>query len=474
MRNKFLRVFLTLLLVAGTLPGMAFGQGSVPPNKVDGDVFVTRSADITTGEIFWVDSGSGSDDQVGRDPKRPLATLDAAIGKCALGGQGGGASTGCVIYLMTGHAENLSAADSVDVDVAGVSVIGLGTGSNRPTFTGTVVAGEYNVDAANHYLENVLFLANVENTHLIELTANADGFHANNIEMREGGDTPVLFIDMVGQADDVLIENSRFLCPTADKCDSAIDLSALTPARFTYRHNFVHGDFDLAGMFGTGAATQVHIHDNSITNLLTGAHAIEFTAASLGVLENNFLVTDLAATSLDPGSLNLSGNTWSSGIDLNSRPHPAYQEYFPGLGYRVTAAVNLDTDPQNAFTITGTVLINTMVGEVTTVLATTTTIIMEVVTGTIALNAVTTITSDADNELYIWCGDQGEILNGAIAPTVSLASCQDDPFNPLFVGNTGASNTIRAQLDQVGTGVIQITIFYIPVSADGLILGIDS
>ena len=465
MRNKFLRVFLTLLLVAGTLPGMAFGQGSVPPNKVDGDVFVTRSADITTGEIFWVDSGSGSDDQVGRDPKRPLATLDAAIGKCALGGQGGGASTGCVIYLMTGHAENLSAADSVDVDVAGVSVIGLGTGSNRPTFTGTVVAGEYNVDAANHYLENVLFLANVENTHLIELTANADGFHVNNIEMREGGDTPVLFIDMVGQADGVIIEHSVFRCPTADKCDSAIDLSALTPDRFTYRHNLVYGDFDLAGMYGTGAATNVHIHNNSITNLLTGAHAVEFTAASLGNFNDNRLATDLIATALDSGSLNTSGNLWNdaTGDEAGASPIPEYSAYIPGYGYRVTKQLDFETDPDVLFTVTGLVAITLLVGEITTACSASCDMLLE----TSNNNAIMTVSAmdlDADGTIFIITGDLGGAQGGADLPILEVAGTGGVPIVPIIVGGAGDTVTLQNNPGTADTGQATMYLFYIPLS----------
>ena len=77
----------------------------------------------STGNYFFVHSGTGSDAYDGKNPKvvdrssGPFATVDYAIGKCT-------ASNGDVVIVMPGHAETLTAA--VTVDVAGVQVIGLG------------------------------------------------------------------------------------------------------------------------------------------------------------------------------------------------------------------------------------------------------------------------------------------------------------------------------------------------------------
>lgn len=37
---------------------------------------------VGNGDVYYVDSGSGSDSASGKSPERALATLDAAIGKC--------------------------------------------------------------------------------------------------------------------------------------------------------------------------------------------------------------------------------------------------------------------------------------------------------------------------------------------------------------------------------------------------------
>ena len=94
------------------------------------------------GNIFWVDSGSGSNTNDGTHV-RPYATLDYAVGKCT-------ANNGDLILAKAGHTETVTAAGGLDLDVAGITIIGLGNGSDRPTvnFT-TAVTADMDVDADN-------------------------------------------------------------------------------------------------------------------------------------------------------------------------------------------------------------------------------------------------------------------------------------------------------------------------------------
>ena len=84
----------------------------------------------TTGRIVYVSStrpGRG-DDNVGDDPSRPKATTQAAIRACR-------ANRGDIIVPMPGHAETLRIAGAIDLNVAGVSIFGIGNGADRPTYT---------------------------------------------------------------------------------------------------------------------------------------------------------------------------------------------------------------------------------------------------------------------------------------------------------------------------------------------------
>lgn len=105
------------------------------------------------GEIFWVDSGGGSDQGSGTF-RKPFATLDFAIGRCT-------ANNDDQIHIKAGHAENITAAGGITCDVAGVSIYGHGMGSSRPTFTwATGNTSTIVVSAANVNFINIEFVAN--------------------------------------------------------------------------------------------------------------------------------------------------------------------------------------------------------------------------------------------------------------------------------------------------------------------------
>lgn len=113
------------------------------------------------GQVFWVYNGTallpgqrgGSDGNKGTFDS-PFATLDYAIGRCT-------ANRGDIIVIKPGHAETISSATALALDVAGVAIVGLGVGSNRPTFTlDTATTATIGVSAANISMTNVVISAN--------------------------------------------------------------------------------------------------------------------------------------------------------------------------------------------------------------------------------------------------------------------------------------------------------------------------
>jgi hypothetical protein len=113
----------------------------------------------TPGRTFWVSNSStlqvgqraGSNGNKGTFDA-PFATLDYAIGQCV-------ANRGDIIFIKPGHAESVTSATSILFDVAGVQIIGLGTGSNRPTFTYTTAdTATIPVSAANMSITGCLFV----------------------------------------------------------------------------------------------------------------------------------------------------------------------------------------------------------------------------------------------------------------------------------------------------------------------------
>lgn len=155
-----------------------------------GGVLAIAREDLNPGSIFFVGStvtGASDASGYGLTPETPVATLDYAIGLCT-------ASKGDVIYLLPGHAETTTA---IALDVAGVKIVGLGTGRLRPALTATTAATDLlNVTAANCYIENVRFVGAASGVTAL-LDVAADDFTGVNLVFEHGA-TPLSAVTVPG------------------------------------------------------------------------------------------------------------------------------------------------------------------------------------------------------------------------------------------------------------------------------------
>lgn len=146
----------------------------------------------TDGDIYFVHNGRGSNDNDGRDPLRPKATIANAEGRAR-------ADRGDVIVALEGHVETITAAAGLVFDTAGVTLIGLGRGASRPqiNFT-TAVGADMDIDAASIWIENILFTGGVDAlTGPIDI--NAADCMLLNCETR----------DVTGQATDFIVTDAN-------------------------------------------------------------------------------------------------------------------------------------------------------------------------------------------------------------------------------------------------------------------------
>ncbi len=97
-----------------------------------GGMFAVEDQSISTGNRFFVDSGNTTNGAnaagKGRNPDYPFLTIDYAIGQCT-------ADNGDIIRVMPGHAETLSAAAAITIDVDAIKIVGGGWGDSRPTLS---------------------------------------------------------------------------------------------------------------------------------------------------------------------------------------------------------------------------------------------------------------------------------------------------------------------------------------------------
>ena len=133
------------------------------------------------GQVFWVSNATtlltgqrgGSNGNNGTFDS-PFSTLDYAIGRCV-------ANRGDIIFAKPGHAENLATAAVIAADVAGVAIIGLGVGSNVPTFSWTAAAATLSITAANVSFSNIKFVANFADvTTMFDVSGAGDGLSFEN------------------------------------------------------------------------------------------------------------------------------------------------------------------------------------------------------------------------------------------------------------------------------------------------------
>ena len=109
----------------------------------------------TTGNVYYVDSNTGESTYSGLSPDAPLDTFSNALSLCT-------SNKGDIILFMPGHAETLTA--NTEISVEGLTIMGLGVGDNRATFTfGTSTDADWEVKADNVWIDNIVFKNAIDN-----------------------------------------------------------------------------------------------------------------------------------------------------------------------------------------------------------------------------------------------------------------------------------------------------------------------
>lgn len=122
------------------------------------------------GRVFWLDSINGADGNRGTF-QRPFASLAGALLVMA-----NPAPTvfNDVLMVKPGHRETISTATALQMSLSGVTVIGLGWGEDRPTWTlDTIVGATIGVTGAGVAFQNCRFVANFANISSFFTLANA-------------------------------------------------------------------------------------------------------------------------------------------------------------------------------------------------------------------------------------------------------------------------------------------------------------
>jgi len=292
----------------------------------DGGIHVNRSP---LGRDFYVLTSAQQAKLKGDLRTRSFTSVNDAFNACE-------ANRGDKIFVAEGYTESISAADKWSNVKAGVRVVGLGTGTNRPKFTWTLSTATILLDVANVVIENCQFeLAGDPGSTTaltvakgIDITGAGCGLVGNHFQVGVDADQ-IITLGILVNASKVFIVGNTFIGATAAEITAAGTVIRLVAAdQFTMLDNYLsaalatdtdglietlttasldiniqrnfwysNGSGSTCGMdFGAALACTGFIDWNQIAVDADGtAQTVAFTVsgtANLVLGQNNFMVTN--------------------------------------------------------------------------------------------------------------------------------------------------------------------------------------
>jgi len=235
---------------------------------------------------------------------RAFTTVNAALSECVSG-------RGDFVYILPGYTETVSAADAwsgLGTKTA-VSVIGLGTGMNRPTFTYSAATATILMDAANLAIRNCIFYmagatgSTTALTVAAPITVSAAGCAITDCYIHWGVDADQLVtIGVTTPADADNFEFKRNYCYGATLAGATSFLYLVGADWCQIHDNVIIGATSSTTVgvvrFITTASVGIDFRRNSFINMVAASiHAVTQMAGVLG------LVTDCAFGILDGATL---------------------------------------------------------------------------------------------------------------------------------------------------------------------------
>lgn len=277
---------------------------------------------VSTGRIFIVNGSSEANANEIRalygngypdGTRMVFTTLTLALASCVAG-------RGDTIYIAPGHTETIVAAAGINVNVADVRIIGMGSGVSRPTFTFTTsVTASFDINSANVVIKNLLFICGIDaQTAMNNVAATDVAFQ--NCEWRTNSGTvgAILGILTAATSDRLIVNNCRFTGPAANtgttttaqiQYEAAVDIQ-ITNSYFT-------GKMTQAILNVTGTVLRGLIATNNFV-IATGTKAIAVASASTPFIMNNRINVPSGTTPLVAAAGFVIGNLYSAAAGVTA------------------------------------------------------------------------------------------------------------------------------------------------------------
>lgn len=252
--------------------------------------FIARLLHGSTGRVFWV-MATGAADYVSFVRDHPAYRPDetaAVYTTVELAMAATTASRGDVVLVDQEYTQTITAAAGISLDVVGTKLIGMGTGTLKPTLTFTTVVGaDVVVTAANSHIENFRFvsgindLTNFLDVNVGQLTVKGCDFVTSSTN------EAFAFIDIATTFDDFKIIDCTFSQPTDPAGTN--DAAGTGAIYLVDTQNVLVQGCEFVGFFETAiihnlttACTNLIVRDCTMTNLLTTATPFQLVAGATG------------------------------------------------------------------------------------------------------------------------------------------------------------------------------------------------
>ena len=300
----------------------------------------TLAAKGAGGDVFYVDSAATGSGDASSWTNADI-TIEAALVHCT-------ASAGDIIYVAPNHAETFTSSQ-LDLDKIGVSVIGLGNGSSRPTITFNHTSATLDIGADDVTVKNLIFLCSVTGVLVgVDIEAGADYVTIEDCLFWEAGDATGTdeFVDAlyIGNA---CIGTKILNCDF--RAEAAGAVSAITSDNDTsftlIKGCTIVGDYSTANIeFATVASTDLHIIGNTLINGdlvadggLNAVAVISVFDTSGGFVAGNMCAADVATN-------HLAMTVFDDGVFMENFTTDDDGDDFEGTSRSDTSAVTASAD----------------------------------------------------------------------------------------------------------------------------------
>lgn len=285
-------------------------NASIDPTKVLGGlggVPIAKDA-----KYIFVDSGNGSDSNDGKTVKTAKATLAGGLAIAT-------ASKGDVIYLLPGHAETITGAAGSGITKAGVTVIGVGNGSLRPTFTFTTAVGaSFDITAANVKVINCIFVCGIDNqTAMVNVNAADVRFIDCRFDTNSGTVGAAIGILTAATATRFRVEGCRFQGPATNSgTTTTAQIDHEVGVDYIIRDNYFTGKMTQA--ITNGAAVLRGLIADNYFVVATGTKAINMHASSTPFIVNNRINVPSGTAPVVAAAGFVAGNVYSAAAGVTA------------------------------------------------------------------------------------------------------------------------------------------------------------